>query len=225
MTSASGDVTGVLREKCFSLLGIDPDGDLAAVKQVAQILELGGYSEPDLSRFFGGNFSVYGPSDENFTQPGNDFTIVADSAIQKFISLFGIPDIIVTDLDGGIEHILFCQRKGSQLFVHVHGDNISTVLELIEVLSKSAVFTSQSGNFGCVRDFGGFTDGDRAAYIADALSAKRITLRGFNFERPVPKTGSSPSRKLLKIGCAKEFIRMLAMKRNSVFDHEGLRPF
>ncbi|MCL4314897.1 MAG: DUF115 domain-containing protein [Candidatus Thermoplasmatota archaeon] len=213
MTALPLDDVESLRRQCFSMLKIERDADLAAVRKIAAMLEDSEYSSPDLKRFTGGKFSVYGPSGEGFFHPDDDITVVADSAITKFMNLFGIPDIIVTDLDGGIDNILFCQKKGSLLFVHVHGDNIPTVLDFLETFSGNAIFTSQAGTVGCVHDFGGFTDGDRAAYIADSLSAERITLRGFNFERPVPKPGSPPARKLLKIGCAREFIRILAEKR------------
>lgn len=50
--------------------------------------------------------------------------IVADGACKAFLEENIIPDIIVSDLDGDLEALFECNRKGSIIVVHAHGDNI-----------------------------------------------------------------------------------------------------
>jgi hypothetical protein len=45
------------------------------------------------------------------------------------------------------------------------------------------VGTTQSVPFDRIYNFGGFTDGDRAALIAKKFGARKIRLYGFNFEK------------------------------------------
>jgi len=57
-----------------------------------------------------------------------------------------------------------------------------------------------------LRNYGGFTDGDRAVCIAEHFGAARVTLAGFDFDNPIPDTPS----KLRKLAWARKIIGMRA---------------
>jgi len=57
---------------------------------------------------------------------------------------------------------------------------------------------------------GGFTDGDRAAYLAEELGARRILLWGFEFERIDESDEAARARKLAKLGWARRLLETLA---------------
>lgn len=111
-----------------------------------------------------------------------DVVICADGATRCCINSGVKPDIVVTDLDGiqGFEKLL----RDTLVVVHAHGDNIrllTTSLPLILEVSTGVIGTSQCLVSSRVRIFGGFTDGDRAAYLASYFNAQRIGLVGFDF--------------------------------------------
>ena len=62
---------------------------------------------------------------------------------------------------------------------------------------------------GCRRtpsllDVGGFTDGERAAYLAEATGATLVLLWGFDFERAEESDAVARDRKLAKLGFARD---------------------
>ncbi|WP_075057379.1 DUF115 domain-containing protein [Thermogymnomonas acidicola] len=194
-------------------LGIDPAMDLVSSLRLSDIIgERGGclrLSDHRLSGLRGGG-DVYvignGPGlAELLHSVGEGKVFVADSAIGTFHSIMGgCPDFIVTDLDGDTDGIMECARKGSIVFVHAHGDNVEKVERLAPFLFPGAVGTTQNRPVGFVHNFYGFTDGDRAAFIAAAFGARRITLVGFDFEHPVHK--GNPERKKAKLKWARALL-------------------
>ncbi len=111
-----------------------------------------------------------------------DVVICADGATRCCIHSGVKPDIVVTDLDGvaGFEELL----RYTIVVAHAHGDNMRLLtmsLPLILKVSKGVIGTSQCLVSNRVRIFGGFTDGDRAAYLASYFDARRIGLVGFDF--------------------------------------------
>jgi uncharacterized Rossmann fold enzyme len=147
-----------------------------------------------------------------------DMIIVADSAIDAFYPIEGCPDIMVTDLDGNPDLIARCAENGTSTVIHAHGDNIARISNIVPNLSGMIIGTCQtepppSG----LKNIGGFTDGDRSAYLADFLGARTITLAGFDFTAPVKKPGSDPARKKLKLEWARKYLEALAQKRGKSF--------
>ncbi|MGA1872937.1 MAG: 6-hydroxymethylpterin diphosphokinase MptE-like protein [Thermoplasmatota archaeon] len=127
---------------------------------------------------------------------GNDILIAADGATSVLMSRSLIPQVIVTDLDGGVEDQLRCLSRGSVIVVHAHGDNIQALRDIVPRMFGSILGTTQAdpGEAGGLDNFGGFTDGDRAAFLAQHFMARSITLLGFNFSEMGPKIGDGGMR-------------------------------
>ena len=143
--------------------------------------------------------------------------IVADSAVKPLVENGIKPDIIVTDLDGD-ENILKKIGSSNTIFVvHAHGDNIDK-LELMKNF-KNCLGTTQSKPFGNLHNFGGFTDGDRAVFLANHFNAKRIILLGMDFGNKIGKFSNTKPRdkkiKIKKLKKGKTLLEWLALKTKS----------
>jgi len=109
--------------------------------------------------------------------------IAADGAARALLDYNLVPDLVVTDLDGGFDTLCEAGLKGSILVVHGHGDNIDRVKEYVPVFLEKGFrvhATTQVRPRWNVFNYGGFTDGDRAAYLAHHYGAKRIVLVGMD---------------------------------------------
>lgn len=143
--------------------------------------------------------------------------IVADSAVKPLVENGIKPDIIVTDLDGD-ENILKKIGSSNTIFVvHAHGDNIDK-LELMKNF-KNCLGTTQSKPFGNLHNFGGFTDGDRAVFLANHFNAKKIILLGMDFGNKIGKFSNTKPRdkkiKIKKLKKGKTLLEWLALKTKS----------
>ena len=143
--------------------------------------------------------------------------IVADSAVKPLVENGIKPDIIVTDLDGD-ENILKKIGSSNTIFVvHAHGDNIDK-LELMKNF-KNCLGTTQSKPFGKLHNFGGFTDGDRAVFLANHFNAKKIILLGMDFGNKIGKFSNTKPRdkkiKIKKLKKGKTLLAWLALKAKS----------
>lgn len=139
--------------------------------------------------------------------------MVADSAADLYSRMAGTPEYIVSDLDGPMEVIRELVSRGSILIAHAHGDNMNAIGELRSFSVSKLIGTTQNMPLWNVFNYGGFTDGDRAAFIADAYGAASITLVGFDFEHPNPKKDSDQAIKLKKLHWARDLLTILARKR------------
>ncbi|MEW5760512.1 MAG: 6-hydroxymethylpterin diphosphokinase MptE-like protein [Candidatus Thermoplasmatota archaeon] len=93
------------------------------------------------------------------------------------------PHIIVTDLDGKVEDQIKANEQGAIAIIHAHGDNIDALKKWVPMFKGKVMGTTQSKPFGKIYNFGGFTDGDRAIFLADHFSAEKIILFGFDFRK------------------------------------------
>ena len=103
-----------------------------------------------------------------------------------------IPDVHVTDLEEE-DLIPKLEKNGCIIVAHAHGDNIKKIKKVIPKLSRF-IATTQVAPIYKVYNFGGFTDGDRAALLAKKMGAKKVTLYGFDFENVL----NSKKRKKMK---------------------------
>ena len=112
----------------------------------------------------------------------NNIVIAADGATTAFIKYDINPDVIVTDLDGIIADQIQANENNAILIIHAHGDNTTLIQKTIPRVKGPYFGTIQTDptNLRHVRNFGGFTDGDRAVFIADHFHPKKIYLGGFD---------------------------------------------
>jgi len=134
--------------------------------------------------------------------------IVADSAVKPLIDNGIKPNIIVTDLDGDEPTFRRIGKSKIIFVVHAHGDNISK-LGLIENF-KNCIGTTQTKPFGKIQNFGGFTDGDRAVFLASYFNAKKIILFGMDFGKRIGKfSNTKPTERTMKLKKLKKAISLL----------------
>ncbi len=121
---------------------------------------------------------------DNFQQEYNGVIIAADGATSALVKNDVIPDIIVTDLDGNIEDQIHANEQGALVIIHAHGDNLKYIKKWAPKFPNKILGTTQSKPFKNIRNYGGFTDGDRAVFMAAHFKAKKIFLVAFDFEEP-----------------------------------------
>jgi uncharacterized Rossmann fold enzyme len=114
-----------------------------------------------------------------------DRVIAASSAARTLREVGVGVDLAVTDLDGTPEHLAAASHEGLPVAVHAHGDNVDALARwLPEFAGERVLPTTQAAPVDHVRNFGGFTDGDRAAFLADALGAGELRFVGWQFDDP-----------------------------------------
>lgn len=159
--------------------------------------------------------NVYGagPSLEKIKKFPRGINIAADGATSFLLERGVVSDIIVTDLDGKVEDLLKANEKGSLVVVHAHGDNIDAIKKYAAEF-KNAIGTTQSKPFGSLHNFGGFTDGDRAVFLAEHFGAKKIALYGMDFRSKIGRYSFSKDSKTKrkKLRWAEKLISYLRRK-------------
>jgi 2-amino-4-hydroxy-6-hydroxymethyldihydropteridine diphosphokinase len=117
----------------------------------------------------------------------NEYILIsADGATSALLEEDLVPDIIVTDLDGKIDDLLEANSQGAYMVVHAHGNNLENLEKYLGKLER-VLGTTQSIPLEHVHDFGGFTDGDRAVFLAVELGAQKIIMAGMDFGDVVTK--------------------------------------
>ena len=137
------------------------------------------------------------------------YLFAADGATSTLMGAGVRPRVIVTDLDGDVDDQVRANAEGSVVFVHAHGDNVDAIREHVPRFRGDIVCTCQCPPVEGVLNFGGFTDGDRAACIASSLGARTLRLLGFDFEHPSEKPGRLPEDKARKLIWARRILGML----------------
>ena len=148
--------------------------------------------------------------------------LAADGATTALVDEKIAPDIIATDLDGNLDDILLANFRGANIVIHAHGDNIEKIAHLTPFFT-SILGTTQAQPIGNLYNFGGFTDGDRALFLAVALGASQITLAGMDFgdtvtrySRPNIKTDTAKADdfKRKKLQYAEKFTQWIIDNEN-----------
>ncbi len=172
--------------------GFSRQGDEESAKVLDEILsDEGCLTLDDLSQIvgFSDKFIVFGagPSLKEHIQTLKenydlkDYVLIsADGATTALIEERIVPDIVATDLDGNMDDILLANIRGANIAVHAHGDNLGNVIKYTSFFTN-VIGTTQAQPVGNIYNFGGFTDGDRAIFLAVALGASQIMLAGMDF--------------------------------------------
>jgi 2-amino-4-hydroxy-6-hydroxymethyldihydropteridine diphosphokinase len=140
--------------------------------------------------------------------------VVADGAAERCLAAGLVPDIVVTDLDGPIPSEVTANVRGALVVVHAHGDNVPALERWVPQFPRELAGSWAGPPERGLVDFGGFTDGDRAAYLAEYVGAPRILLFGFDFEH-VDVGEADPGVKKQKLDVARENLDLLAREGRS----------
>ena len=136
--------------------------------------------------------------------------LAADGATRTCLSAGLVPSVVVTDLDGPVPAEVEANGRGAFVVVHAHGDNVPAlerwVPEFPGELAGSWAGPPRDG----LLDVGGFTDGDRAAYLAEELGARRVLLWGFDQETVDEADPAARERKRRKLQWAERLLEELA---------------
>ena len=212
-------------EEILDEFGYDRRSDAASARRLEQIIGRSG-AEKKLSRIIRGrNVAVVGsgpsvlrmiPAIRKFGRSGGA-VIAADSAAKPLIENRIIPDIIVTDLDGDRATLMRAAAMRIVFVVHAHGDNMRKLA--LASRFRDRIGTTQGRPFGRIKNYGGFTDGDRAVFLANHFGARSIVLFGMEFGTRIGRySGTKKSErqaKLAKLNKGRELLEWLAPQSGS----------
>jgi uncharacterized Rossmann fold enzyme len=174
-------------ERILADFGFDRTGDKRARDRLAAAADP--FDLDSLPAFEGATVAVAGAGpnlDEETRAASAADRVVAASSAARTLREAGVPvDLAVTDLDGTPEHLADASHRGLPVAVHAHGDNADALERWLPEFADDRVLpTTQAAPVDHVRNFGGFTDGDRAAFLADALGAGELRFVGWQFDDP-----------------------------------------
>ncbi|ERH00768.1 MAG: putative Rossmann fold enzyme [Halonotius sp. J07HN6] len=122
---------------------------------------------------------------DTFDPTSVDAVIAASTAADVLLDADIEVDLMVTDLDKNTATARDLTQRGTPVAAHAHGDNIPALKEwLPQFESEQTLVTTQAAPSGPVANFGGFTDGDRAAFLAHAFGAAELRFLGWDFDDP-----------------------------------------
>ena len=165
-------------DRILETFGFDPSEDQKATDLLSELLAERAGSVDELRKLIADRPVLVfgaGPSlEEDLRQAMKEgllqkmVTVVADGATTAFLQIAGTsPNVIVTDLDGVISDIICAQNQGAVVVIHAHGDNMDKLKKYVQEFSK-AIGSTQTQPRTNVHNFLGFTDGDRAVFLAAA---------------------------------------------------------
>lgn len=105
--------------------------------------------------------------------------IAADTALMSLLRNGIKCNVVVTDLDGDMPSHEKAAKCGAIMAVHAHGDNMHMLHHVKQF--DTCIGTTQTAPLHNIRNFGGFTDGDRAVFLAAHFMPKNIILFGMDF--------------------------------------------
>ncbi len=136
--------------------------------------------------------------------------VAADGAAATCLDAGIVPAVVTTDLDGPLATEVGANRRGALVVVHAHGDNLSAIEEWVPQFPSELAGSWAGPPRGALVDVGGFTDGDRAVFLAEHVGARRIRLWGFDFRAAEDADPVARQRKLAKLAWAERLIGELA---------------
>ncbi|MFB6111410.1 MAG: 6-hydroxymethylpterin diphosphokinase MptE-like protein [Halobacteriaceae archaeon] len=204
-------------EAILADFGFDRDADRAARDLIDELV--GPFPESRLEALFrDAHVAIAGPTPDVAAElaalEGVDTIVAASTSAATLQGTGHTADIVVTDLDKVPERLRTLTAAGTPVSVHAHGDNTSLIREQVPQLTATEILaTTQARPAGAVRNFGGFTDGDRGAFIADHFGARRLSFPGWDLDDPTVEP-----MKAKKLQWAARLLYWLERRRDEQFD-------
>nr|WP_048075470.1 6-hydroxymethylpterin diphosphokinase MptE-like protein [Haloquadratum walsbyi] len=210
----SFDTWEPIYESILAAFGYDRTADQQARDILATV------SSPysfDQLRFSGDTVAIVGAApclDETVEHVESADRIIAASTAADTIRTAGYDvDLMVTDLDKNPITARTLTHEGTPVAVHAHGDNVDAIRNLVPTFAGDAVIpTTQAAPSNGVSNPGGFTDGDRAAFLADALHAESLQFVGWDFDDT-----TVTEQKSAKLVWAERLLELLERRRGEKF--------
>jgi uncharacterized Rossmann fold enzyme len=198
--------------------GYPRDSDERARDRFAELLGDDGTYNPTRLGLDGATVAIAGagPSLEAEADRAADADVVlaASTAADRLQAEGVAVDCMVTDLDKNADTGRELTAAGTPVVVHAHGDNIPALEAHVPAYdSEYVVPTTQAAPAPPVQNYGGFTDGDRAAFLADHFGAASLVFPGWDFDDP-----SVTAEKARKLQWAERLLRWLEQRRGERFD-------
>jgi len=144
---------------------------------------------------------------------GADLVFAASTATDRLADRGVAVDAMVTDLDKNPDTGAKRTERGEVVVAHAHGDNGDLVDEWLPRYDAAhTLVTTQAAPVDGVVNVGGFTDGDRAAFLADRCGAARLVFPGWDLDDP--DVGGMKARKL---DWAERLLHLLERRRGERF--------
>ncbi len=204
--------------------------DEKAVLRILEIVEPRNFLEKKIrDQWKGEEVDVFGPVKATGTL--DDYrearVIAVEGITREFLKEGIIPKVVVTDLDSNHKMLAEAEEKGSLLLIHVHGDNSHQVESFFHTYEpKNIILTTQTKPIRWIRNYLGFTDGDRAAFFAKAMGVRRVHIHGFALDGPIAirdkiihNYETWKRRKIVKLQIAKTLLCWLG-SFVEIIDHE-----
>ena len=120
-----------------------------------------------------------------FDESAVDAVVAASTAVDTLADHGVRVDLMVTDLDKNVETAHRLTHDGVPVAAHAHGDNIPALRQWLPKFDPDwTLVTTQAEPTRAVVNPGGFTDGDRAAFLAHAFGAEELQFAGWQFDDP-----------------------------------------
>ena len=160
-------------------------GELLKANKLVKTVDLANLIENNEIFVFGAGPSLDKDVQDFETTGSKQVIIAADGATSALLEHGVVPDIIVTDLDGFVPDQVSANEQGAMIIIHAHADNITALKEWVPKFNGNLLGTTQSkpDPANKIFNFGGFTDGDRAVFLAAHFNARKITLIAFDFQK------------------------------------------
>ncbi len=143
-----------------------------------------------------------------------DSVVAASNAAKVCIESDIEVDCVVTDLDKTPRTAIRLSETDTPVAVHAHGDNTEELERFVPEFNVDSVLpTTQAAPVSPVVNPGGFTDGDRAAFLADICGGDELVFPGWSFDDP-----SVSPEKAKKLRWAERLLCWLEARRSEQFD-------
>ena len=197
-------------------LGYDLAADEASAAVLAGLLTDGVVSRLSLSGrsvaiVVGANLTATGIEEASRA----DHVFATGDALERLEVAACWPTLVVTDLDSEPARVCARTHLGGLVAIHAHGDNQSVIEEWVPRMNQQHVIgTAQvTPAPSPLLNPGGFTDGDRTAYLADSLGVGSLSLIGWDLDDPTVSV-----EKARKLAWARQLLCALASRRGESYE-------
>ncbi|MFP3237828.1 MAG: 6-hydroxymethylpterin diphosphokinase MptE-like protein [Caldivirga sp.] len=186
-------MTRAIYTNALSGLGLNFNGDFYAAKVASN------YCNADPGELWSLDWdtvTIYMPPYSGEPDPRGLVIAVEGFTLRRLVNDGVVPDLVVTDFDYDPDSLIGFRGI---VIGHAHGDNVDAYVKYAGLMNR-LIPSVQVWPVGCSVLIPGFTDGDRAVYLAAYMGSRRIVVRGFNPSTPIKRSDAVKRTKLKVAG-------------------------